>query len=364
MPTGQPLEWAQWPARRHPGELLHTHNAYYRLSEVVQRGGLDESAAGKLLLDSGLVEMVWQMTWADETATPDYDLPARFDQCEGFVVLIHGWTGNHTIWEEIPEMLVSANPKLVCLAMDHNGFGEARFADDTPTLDECNPPSAMLTVERLVEVLRLRRQPGDPDVRVINFVGHSMGGAALFYLNPMRYEIGEETRYAIAPALLLNDSTNRVFYNALGLGIGIVNRLRIFEPIEELIKPGMINTVCEGSSRFVQRVHDRQYDQTPRGITSATFRAMGRLQNWEIARRWDLFRVMLGHKDSLVGLVHMMDLLSTLEVPAEHVRVVAGSHYMFSVGIESAWQHAQNRELVIKDVLRLHERAITRLRGG
>jgi hypothetical protein len=85
---------------------------------------------------------------------------------------------------------------------------------------------------------------------------------------------------------------------------------------------------------------------------------MGLLHNWEIAHKWDLFRVMLGHKDSLVGLVPMMDLLSSLEVPAGQVRVVAGSHYMFSVGRETAFQHAQNRELVVQDILDLHDRAL------
>jgi hypothetical protein len=55
-----------------------------------------------------------------------------------------------------------------------------------------------------------------------------------------------------------------------------------------------------------------------------------------------------------------MDLLSMLEFPASNLRVVPGTHYMFSVGAESlenAFQHAQARELVIQDVLALHESA-------
>jgi hypothetical protein len=94
---------------------------------------------------------------------------------------------------------------------------------------------------------------------------------------------------------------------------------------------------------------------------------MGQLENREIARQWDLFRVMLGHRDRLVGLTGMMDLLSKLEFPASNTRVVAGSHYMFSVGNEdptNAFQHAQNRELVVEDILMLHDTAVQMQKKG
>jgi hypothetical protein len=94
---------------------------------------------------------------------------------------------------------------------------------------------------------------------------------------------------------------------------------------------------------------------------------MGQLKNMEIARTWDLFRVMLGHRDRLVGLTDMMDLLGKMEFPASNIRVVPGSHYMFSVSSEDphdAFLHAQNRELVVQDILELHNRAYTMQRAG
>lgn len=364
MPFQTPLTWARTFVERTPGPLPNTHSALYLMSDVIARGAIDPAVGRAVLHDSGLRDLEWEVTWADDAPTPDDQLGNRLYDADGYVVFIHGWTGNHAIWEELPAMLTLGNRRLVAISVDHNGFGAARFAVDTPPLESCCPPSAMSTLQRLIDALRIRRQPGDPQRKVINFVGHSMGGAALFYLNPLRWDMGEETRYAIAPALLLNDSTHRAFFNAMGLGISIVDRLRIFEPIENIVKPNMVNTVCEGSTLFVKDIHSRQYDETPRGTTSATFRAMGLLQNWEIAHHWDLFQVMLGHKDSLVGLIPMMDLLSDLEVPAAHVRVVAGSHYMFSVGTESAFQHAQNRDLVMDSVLDMHERALNRQKRG
>jgi hypothetical protein len=264
----------------------------------------------------------------------------------------------------MPAQIVRANRRLIAISVDHNGFGQTRFVSNEPELGSCCPPSAMTSMERFVNVLKIRRQPGEASHKVINFVGHSMGGAALFYLNPLHWDSGEETRYAIAPALLLNDNVHRLFFNAMGLGISIVDRLRFFEPIEDLIQPAMVEAVCEGASDFVKHTHTTEYDETPRGTTSATFRAMGMLHNWEIAHRWDTFRVMLGHKDTLVGLNPMMDLLSEMEVPPGNIRVVAGSHYMFSVGQNTVFQHAQNRDLAVQDVLEQHEHTLNWQRTG
>lgn len=365
MNTGKtPLSWVLGYDRREAGPQEHTWVAHYRLSALVNQGYISTDEGRGLLMEAGLVDMVWQIMWAEGFETPDEMLEKRLDEVEGYAVFVHGWTGNHSIWEDLPGMVVKANRQLVALAVDHNGFGGSVFVDDTPSLESCCPPTAMTILEKLVNLLKLRRQPGQTRPKVINFVGHSMGGAALFYLNPINWRIGEETRYAVAPALLLNDNLHKAFYTTLGVGIGLVDRLRIFEPIERLIKPNMIDVLCGGSSEFVREAHSVQYDETPRGITSSTFQAMGLLQNREIAHKWDTFRVLLGHRDALVGLSPMMDLLSLMEVPAGNVRVVAGSHYMFSVGQETAFQHAQNRDLALQDILNLHSQAFTLQKTG
>ncbi|MDL1885170.1 alpha/beta hydrolase [Anaerolineae bacterium CFX8] len=358
------LAWVQGYYKRGVGTVPNTQVAHYRISDLVNRGFLSANEGRGFLLERGLVDFAWQVIWPEDFDTPDDMLERRLADVEGYAIFIHGWTGNHTIWEDLPGMVVKTNRRLVAFSVDHNGFGETRFVDTTPALDTCCPPSAMFTIEKWVNLLKIRRQPGDPMPKVINFVGHSMGGAALFYLNPIFWRMGEETRYAIAPALLLNDAIHRAFYTAMGLGIGLVNRIKLFEPIEQLIKPNMIDTLCGGSDDYVKQAHARQYSETPRGVIAATFQAMGMLNNWEIARKWDLFRVLLGHKDALVGLLPMMDLLSSLEVPSANIRVVAGSHYMFSVGRETAFQHAQNRELAIDDILMLHRQAYSLQKTG
>jgi hypothetical protein len=358
-----PLDWPRGYLSRGKGEIPNTYTAVYSLKKLVNDGYISKKDEGGLLIDSGLSDLIWEVTWADDRNTPDDELEDRFDNVQGYVIFIHGWTGNHTIFEELPGMIVNANRRLVVFSVDHNGFGKSLFAQD-PRVEGCNPPAAMRTIERWVNAIKIRRQRGETMPKVINFVGHSMGGATLFYANPMDWSFGEMTRYALAPALLLEDDTKQAFYRGLGLAIDLVNRIPAFEIIERVVKPQIISTLCGGASDFIKSAHDVQYSLTPRATTATTLTAMGVLQDWEIPRDFGLFRVMLGHRDALVGLTPMLDLVSKLEFPTANIRVVPGSHYMFSVGRDSAFQHAQNRELVVEDILALHDRAVEMQKSG
>jgi hypothetical protein len=176
--------------------------------------------------------------------------------------------------------------------------------------------------------------------------------------------VGEETRLALAPALLLDDEVKKIFYTTLGIGINLVNRIHVFEIIERAIKPQVLDALTAGSSSYVRQLHADHYQKTARWTTASTFMAMGLLHNREIPRNWKSFRVVLGHRDPLVGLIPMMDMLSSIQFPAANMRVVAGTHYFFSIGPEAVYQHAENRELVVQDILELHERAYALQRTG
>ncbi len=362
-----PMQWVLGYKERGEGIVPNTYTASYSLLDLVKKGHLYAEDVQQMLSDCGIEDFFWQITWPEDFDIPDEYLVNRIANVQGYVVFVHGWTGNHSIWEELPGRVTMANRQLVSISIDHNGFGKTIFTDFTPSLEACNPPAAMHTLQRWTELMKLRRQPGERTPKVINLVGHSMGGATLFYLNPMYWNYGEVTRYAIAPALLLEDSLHRAFYTTLGVGIGILQRLPALEIFERFLKPTILKNLAAGATDVVKEIHRKQYDETPRGITGATFLAMGRLANYEIARDWDLFRVMLGHRDPLVGLVDMMDLLGKIELPAGNTRVVPGTHYLFSVGSETprnAYQHAQNRELVVQDILALHTKAYQLQRDG
>ena len=363
------LSWVAGYTRRAKGSQPDTYVAEYLLTDLMQKGYIDRRDGQSFLLESGLTDFHWEVTWPEDFDIPDNMLVDRIANVQGYVVWVHGWTGNLHIWESLPGKVVTKNRRLVSISIDHNGFGNSRFENQTPALDLCNPPAAMRTLQKFVDLIKIRRQPGDAQLKVINFVGHSMGGATLFYLHPMDWMYGEVTRFALAPALLLEDESHRRFYSALGLGIGILQTIPALEVVERFIKPRVLNVLAAGASDTVKSLHDKQYNDTPRGITGATFMAMGRLRDTEIAHDFELMQVMLGHRDPLVDLTAMMDLLGKLEFPAKNIHVVPGTHYMFSVGRDDTdflriQHHIEAQAMVVEDVIDLHEKAIEKQKVG
>ncbi|MCA9911880.1 MAG: alpha/beta fold hydrolase [Anaerolineae bacterium] len=361
------MRWVSGYLERRAGDVPNTYVAEYQLSDLMRKGLIERNAGQDFLNSAGLLDFHWSITWPEDFDVPDEMLVNRIGDVAGYVVFVHGWTGNMHIWEELPGMVVNKQRQLVAISIDHNGFGKSLFEDKTPPLQSCNPPAAMRTLQNFIELIKIRRQRGETRTKVINFVGHSMGGATLFYMNPMLWNYGEVTRMALAPALLLEDESHRVFYTTLGLGIGILQRLPVLELVERFIKPSVFRTLTAGASDRVKDLHAAQYSDTPKGITGAALMAMGVLNDYEIARDFTLMRVMLGHRDPLVGLVNMMDLLGDLEFPAKNIHVVPGTHYMFSIGSETpanAYLHAQAREMVVEDIVNLHEEAMRMQKVG
>jgi hypothetical protein len=344
------------------GALAETYVAHYTLKDLAERGVLDRGAVNGLLIDAGLEDFGWDVLWAADSSVLDADLPQLLSDVDGYVLFIHGWTGSRAIWEDLPASVVAADRRLVALIIDHNGFGASPFVD-TPGFDRCSPVAAMEVVERWIELLGLRRAPGDPRPKTVNFVGHSMGGAALFFLDESRWRLGEQTRTALAPALLLHDDTHRAFYDTLGLGIGLVGRIGVFEVIEQRIKPRILEVLTDGATDGVRAEHLRVYNTTAHGVIARTLAAMGVIRTHPAPHRWDLMRVTLGNRDRLVGLLAMLELLDELYFDVDQVRVVFGSHYFFSVGESMARTHAQARDLVLQDILTLHQSALRIQRG-
>ncbi len=349
---------------RTAGSVPNTQVASYSLHGLAERDLLPHDAVTGMLLDSGLYDFNWHMVWGEDYPTSDEELESRIGDVDGYVIFMHGWTGSNVIWEDLPGLVVAQNRRLVALVVDHNGFGETPFVDITPDFEYCSPIGAMRAIERWFDLLHLRRQPGDPNSKTVNFVGHSMGGAALFYLDVTRWGIGEQTRVAIAPALLLHDETHRAFYTALGLGIGLIGRLPILEGIEDLVQPRLVEVLTDGASQAVIQEHLRIYDSTPRSVTARTFAAMGVIKDHPPQVSWDFMRVVLGHRDMLVGLIPMIDLLQDLAFRVDQLRVVMGTHYLFSLGDDMRQVHEQNRQIILEDILTLHEQALQRQKTG
>src|SRR5207248_9109008 len=127
-----------------------------------------------------------------------------------------------------------------------------------------------------------------------------------------KWRFGEMTRTAIAPALLLHDDLHRAFYTTLGLGIGLVGRIRALEPIDHVVSPSVLEVLADGATQAVKDEHARIYDATPKTVTARTFVEMGVIRQHPEAHAWDLMKVILGHRDRLVGLIPAIDLMQEL----------------------------------------------------
>ena len=330
-------------------------SASYTLNDLVQAGLISQRRAARFRAQTGLVDFTWRV-FGPKAAIGRRRYAEAMARAQGFVVFMHGWDGSHAIWEQIPALVCAANPRLVALAADLNGFGGSPFASELPAVKACDPAANMAAVERWVELLGLRSsQRAARRLRVINFVGHSMSGASLFYLNESHWRPHEVSRLAVAPALLVNDGMRKSFYKALGVGIWAGSTADALGWLKVRLAPSIVNMLIGLASQAVKAEHVRIFNATPKGVLAQTFFAMGAVPHQAKPRRWRHFHVVLGHKDRLVGVKPMLDLLEELGFASGQLRVVLGDHYFFSVSNESRRLHLRNRKIVVEEILALHE---------
>jgi pimeloyl-ACP methyl ester carboxylesterase len=335
-----------------PGRIPLIRSVGYTLIDLARRGLIEQSAVKQFSDETLLADFAWRVLWVDADTNPDVEaLADRFQYAEGFVIFIHGWVGNGGIWEDLPAQVLKRNPRLIALVPDVNGFGGTPFKTSLPPLDKCNPPANMHAIELWLDMLGIR-QADYPRKRPFIFVGHSMGGASVFFLDKNRWYPGEVGRVALAPALLMNDRQRQRLYKTLGTGIRISGWSDTLDHlVEKLIAPRLIETLAgPGSSLHVRAQHKRIFDSTPEGVIAQTFAAMGDLEAHFDRSEWPDFVTFLGDKDVLVGLQPTLDWLLSINFRRDQIRKVQGDHYFFSVG-GAAEKHAANRELVIKDIL-------------
>lgn len=347
-----PRRWTQGHSQIREDAKTGVLSADYTLGHLAERKLLGARRAARFRAETGLADFAWQATWAAQSA----ERPGQaLTRCQGCVILIHGWDGSHAIWEDIPDRICRANPRLFVLAPDVNGFGGSPFAEELPTPAACDPAALISSIQRWIELLRLRSALTVRRHRVLTLVGHSMGGAALFYLGKRGWRAHEVARLAVAPALLLNDLQRRQFYKALGVSIWAGSATRTLDWLKDLLAPYLIEALIGDASKAVKDEHLRIFESTPKGTLAQTFYAMGAALNPVPRRRRTHFQVILGHRDRLVGAEPMLLLLEELGFNSEDIRVVLGDHYLFSVGLSSRRLHSANRELLVRQVLDLHE---------
>jgi pimeloyl-ACP methyl ester carboxylesterase len=334
----------------------------FDLSTLVEKGYLGKRVFAQFKGATGLADFAWRVfynrrSWGGPIARKEI-----LSRAQGFVVFIHGWDGSSEIWESLPAMVCQKNPRLVAFVLDVNGFGGSPFIEaEMPKVAYCNPEGCMRAVEKWIEAMRLRGRARTK--RIFTFVGHSMGGAALFYMNDKDWAENRYARCAVAPALLCNDTLRQGFYVSLGLGIGAGLQYALLDKLKEKLAPWLIKELISGASEAVKAEHLKIFEKTSKGTLAQTFYALGQAEEPRQRRRWKDFQVILGHKDRLVGVAPMLNLLEDLGFRSENIRVVLGDHYLFSAGRQTLRNHGENRDILVQEILQLHEGCRTGQKG-
>jgi pimeloyl-ACP methyl ester carboxylesterase len=303
---------------------------------------------------TGLADFTWRVYFHRRPGRRVQPAAELLSRAQGYVVFMHGWDGSHAVWEDLPAQVCDANPRLVCFALDVNGFGGSPFSEsDMPPLDLCGPRGDMKAVELWLDLLKLHR-PGRQG-QVFTFVGHSMSGAALFHKAIRGWEKDRYNLLSLAPALLHKDTIKQAFYRTLGLGIGVGLQYEFLDRFKDRRAIQVMELLAADASRAVKKEHDRIFRQTAKGTIAQTFYALGLAEETPPSRNWDNVFVMLGHRDRLVALSPTLDLLESMGLSSHNIQVVMGDHYFFSISQQSRKLHTYNRSEVLRHILRLHD---------
>jgi hypothetical protein len=298
---------------------------------------------------TGLKDMAWQALYFKY---PDRDqgLEESLAVADGYLFFMHGWSGNHRIWEHLPGWLASRHKNIVCFNLDVNGFGGSSFIEQVPAREQCTPAAIMRATEYWLEAIKLWPAPPNRRLRPFYlFVGHSMSGAALFYKDVRYFHHDIYSFYSLAPALFHNDTQRQAFFKTVGISIG----LPTLSTVKDTLAPHVIDILGPGASGPVKAEHLRVYNETPFGTLAQTIYALGSAPPPPERNDWNRFKVALGHKDRIVNLGASLSLLEKFGFGPAQIRVTLGDHYFFSHGEGSPHTHYLNRRVVENDLLEL-----------
>jgi pimeloyl-ACP methyl ester carboxylesterase len=332
-------------------------SADFALSTLADRGLLTTRQLADFQDATGLADFSWRTFWSRTALEKaDGNFRSLMRRTQGFVIFMHGWDGSGEVWEHLPALTCAANSRLVALAPDLNGFGGSPFLAEVPALEQCDPHAVMQSVVYWAHMLGLRSsERARRRRRVITFVGHSTGGAALFYFPEQDWHDNEYARCAVAPALLIDAHLREGFYQALGVGLWTGKSAEALEKIKLRLTPRVVENLVDGASNVTRAEHLVTFEQMSQGTLAQTFYAIGVAPNGLISERRNNFRVILARDDRMVDVSQMLNLLYDIGFASNQIQVVWGDHYLFSVGDQSRRVHLRNREVVLGAVLHLHE---------
>jgi len=294
---------------------------------------------------TGLANFFWEATYLSETPAHK-SLTQRLAEAEGVVIFLHGWDGNHRIWEDLPARIVKQLPHVICLNPDVNGFGESPFMDNRPKGQQASLSAGMAAVEKWLEVIEAWPQAHRTTKPFYLFVGHSMGGGMVFYKNQPQWTHHKYGCYAMAPGIFYRNWLYGWLYKIVGLGILFPH----VTPIKNIIARLIVKIAMRQASRVAKYEHEHTFYASSYQTLSKTLRGIGSSPP-PTRTDWSPYRVALSHADLLVPLGATLRMLSKFGFIPAQIRVFVGDHYFFSYDSHSPVSHHYNRETILQDLV-------------
>lgn len=347
-------DWLDGPIATRQETPRWVKSQLHSLSHAAAGGSISTQALSDFQQATGLADFAWRVYYHRRPDGRALSVTDVMTKAQGYVISMHGWDGSHAVWEDLFAQVCEANPRLVCFALDVNGFGGSPFVEaENPPLELCGPRGDMRAVEQWLDLLKLHRSGSQR--QVFTFVGHSMSGAALFHKSSQGWEENRYNLLALAPAMLHKDTVKKAFYQTLGLGIGVGLQYDFLDRFKNRLAAPIMEILAANASQAVKKEHARIFQRTPKGTIAQTFFALGLAEETPPPRDWNNMYVMVAHKDRLVALSPTLDLLESMGLTGQNIQVMLGDHYFFSVSQQSRKFHAFNRAELLRHILRLHE---------
>lgn len=346
-------DWLKSPLTTRQEEPRWIKSQLHSLTHATTSGVISARILPRFRRATGLSDFTWRVYYHRRPSgrvLPETEVVAN---AQGYVIFMHGWDGSHAVWEDLPVQVCQANPRLVCFALDVNGFAGSPFIEaESPPVEICGPRGDMQAVELWLDLLKIHRP--DHQRQIFTFVGHSMSGAALFHKAKRGWDKDRYSLLALAPAMLHKDSVKQTFYVTLGVSIGAGLQYGFLDHFKEKLAAPIMELLAANASQAVKKEHARVFQRTAKGTIAQTFYALGLAEETPPSRDWSNVFVMLAHKDRLVALGPTLELLESMGLTSQHIQVMMGDHYFFSISQQSQRLHAYNRAEVLRHILRLH----------
>lgn len=350
------LKWPNVPTATYDYKTSNVTIETFHLSSLARLNLLNNPVAfNRFQQDTGLADFYWEASYYQPPGCRR-TLREAFEQADGFAIFLHGWNGNHRIWEDLPMRLIQQYQQVVCLNLDIHGFGQSPFIHSYPKPEHADLPAAMASVEKWLETVSLWPATYRQRKPFYLFVGHSMGGGVLFYKDQLSWQNDLYGCYMMSPSMLYHETIRRLLFQIVGAAILIPH----VTPIKKLVAQLVIWVAMNEASRRVKWEHGHYQD--PFETLSGTLTGIGKSSK-PTRTDWSQFKLVLGNRDVLVNPKQMINFVEEFGFKPEQIRVMMGDHYFLSYDKSSPITHKYNRQTILDDLVAYCHQLANKVKG-